>query len=60
MNIADVTASIRSVYLAHHKVKTLAHVEEVAKTALWLADLHHLDPDKVQAAALLHDISAIM
>lgn len=60
MNTAGTTASIRNTYLAHRKVKTLAHVEDVAQTALWLADLHHLDPDKVQTASLLHDISVIM
>ena len=31
------------------------HVKEVARTALWLADLYGVDPFEAQAAGLLHD-----
>ena len=60
MDTADITAAIRNTYLAHSKAKTLEHAEQVTQTALWLADLYHLDPVKVKTAALLHDISVIM
>ena len=51
---------IKNLYLGHHKEKTLKHAEEVAETAVRLAEIHHLDPGKTRIAALLHDISAIM
>lgn len=35
--------------------KRLRHVKEVARTALWLADLYGVDPFEAQAAGLLHD-----
>jgi len=52
--------SIKNKYLKHHKENTLRHVEEVAETAVWLAEIYKLDVAKVHLAALLHDISAIM
>ena len=52
--------SIKNKYLKHHKENTLRHVEEVAETAVWLAEIYKLDVAKVRLAALLHDISAIM
>lgn len=52
--------SIKNKYLKHHKENTLKHVEEVAETAVWLAEIYKLDVAKVRLAALLHDISAIM
>lgn len=52
--------SIKKRYLDHHKENTLKHVEEVAETAVWLAEIYKLDVAKVRLAALLHDISAIM
>ena len=60
MKISEIIDSIKSTYLIHHKAKTLAHAEKVADTALWLAEKHHLDPEKTGIAALLHDISAVM
>lgn len=51
---------IKNRYLSNHKENTLKHVEEVADTAVWLAEVYHLDSVKVKLAALLHDISAIM
>lgn len=51
---------IKNTYLSHHKENTLRHVEEVAKTAVWLAKVYNLDVVKTEIAALLHDISAIM
>lgn len=52
--------SIRNTYLSHNKANTLKHVEEVAETAAWLAEIYDLDVSKVRLAALLHDISAVM
>ena len=52
--------SIKNKYLKHHKENTLRHVEEVAETAVWLAELFGLDITKVRLAALLHDISAVI
>lgn len=52
--------SIKKKYLDHHKENTLKHVEEVAETAVWLAELFELDITKVRLAALLHDISAVI
>ena len=60
MNTAELIESIRNTYLDHHRVKTLKHVEEVAQTAVWLAEKHCLSPEKCRLAALLHDISVIM
>lgn len=51
---------IKNRYLSNHKENTLKHVEEVADTAVWLAEVYHLDSVKVKLAALLHDISAIV
>lgn len=51
---------IKNRYLSNHKENTLRHVEEVADTAVWLAEIYDLDSEKVKLAALLHDISAIM
>ena len=51
---------IRETYLSGNKAKTLKHAEEVAETAAWLAEVHHLDEEKARTAALLHDISAVM
>ena len=55
----DIAAAIRKTYLDSHKEKTLKHAEEVAETAVWLAERHHLDAEKARLAALLHDISAV-
>ena len=51
---------IKSTYLQNNKAHTLKHVEEVADTAVWLAEIYGLDAEKVRLAALLHDISAII
>ena len=51
---------IKNKYLSSHKENTLRHVEEVSDTAVWLAKIYDLDIVKVELAALLHDISAIM
>lgn len=51
---------IKNKYLSNHKENTLRHVEEVADTAVWLAKVYNLDIAKVELAALLHDISAVM
>lgn len=51
---------IKNRYLSNHKENTLRHVEEVADTAVGLAEIYDLDSKKVKLAALLHDISAIM
>lgn len=47
-------------YQSGNKNKTLKHVQEVAKTAEWLAQIHQADIEKAKLAALLHDISAIV
>ncbi len=60
MEAFDIADSIKHTYLSHHKVKTYTHVQEVSKTAVWLAGKYHLNPDKVRIAALLHDVSAVM
>ena len=51
---------IKNKYLSSHKENTLRHVEKVSDTAVWLAKIYDLDIVKVELAALLHDISAIM
>lgn len=51
---------IKKCYLDHHKEKALRHVEEVAETACRLAKDYGLDTEKVNLAAMLHDISVIM
>ena len=51
---------IKKKYLDNHKETTLKHVEAVAETAVWLAEIYKLDVTKVRLAAMLHDISAIM
>ncbi len=60
MEELEVIDLIKYKYLSSHKEKTLRHVEEVADTAVWLAEIYNLDIMKVKLAALLHDISAIM
>lgn len=51
---------IRNKYKSHYKEHTLKHVEEVARTAVWLAGIYNLEPEKAELAALMHDISAII
>ncbi len=60
MGRREMMESIRNTYLSHNKANTLKHVEEVAETAAWLAEIYDLDVSKVRLAALLHDISAVM
>ena len=52
--------SIKDIYLSNNKSKTWKHVQEVAETAVWLAEKYSLDTDKIKIAALLHDVSAIL
>ena len=52
--------SIKEIYISNNKPRTWEHVQEVAETAIWLAERHSLDSEKVKIAALLHDVSAIM
>lgn len=56
----DCQEMIRKFYTDHHKEHTLKHVEAVAKTAVWIAKDYDMNMEKVQLAALLHDISVIM
>ena len=51
---------VRACYLDHHKEKTLRHAEEVAQTARGIAGAFGLQIDKVDLAAILHDIGVIM
>ena len=60
MEDGSMAGRIKTAYMEAHKPRTLRHVEAVADTALWLADIHHLDRAKTETAALLHDISAVM
>ena len=60
MEIRPVIDWIINTYLDNHREKTLKHVKAVAGTAVWLAGLHRLDPEKAETAAMLHDISVIM
>ena len=48
--------SIKDIYLSNNKSKTWKHVQEVAETAVWLAEKYSLDTDKIKIAALLHDV----
>ncbi len=52
--------SIKDIYISNNKPKTWEHVQEVAETAVWLAEKYGLEQEKVKIAALLHDVSAIM
>ena len=45
--------SIKDIYLSNNKSKTWKHVQEVAETAVWLAEKYSLDTDKIKIAALL-------
>jgi len=60
MNSEHLLTAIREKYLSNHKEHTLKHAENVATTAVWLAEIYNLDITKVYLASLLHDISAIM
>jgi len=60
MEYFELIESIKTRYLNNHKEHTLAHVQEVAETAVWLARIYNLDIAKTELAALLHDISAII
>ena len=59
MEKRDLMDTIRRVYADHYKEHTLKHVEAVAKTAVRLAAGYELNEEKVQLAAMLHDISVI-
>lgn len=60
MKKQDWMDAIRKFYTDHHKEHTLKHVEAVAETAVRIAKDYDLNTEKVQLAALMHDISAIM
>lgn len=60
MDNCKMIESIKNKYLCNHKENTLKHVENVAETAVELAKVYNLNVEKVELAALLHDISAIM
>ncbi len=60
MDNCKIIESIKKKYLCNHKENTLKHVENVAETAVELAKVYNLNVEKVELAALLHDISAIM
>ena len=56
----DLINSIKNRYLCNNKEDVLSHVEDVARIAVGLAKTYKLDIDKIELAALLHDISGIM
>lgn len=56
----DVIDKIKNKYLNNNKADVLKHVEDVADIAVGLAKAYNLDIDKINLAALLHDISGIM
>lgn len=56
----DLINSIKNRYLCNNKEDVLSHVEDVARIAVELAKTYKLDIDKIELAALLHDISGIM
>ncbi len=60
MDNCKIIESIKNKYLCNHKENTLKHVENVAETAAELAKVYNLNVEKVELAAFLHDISAIM
>ena len=60
MDNCKIIESIKKKYLCNHKENTLEHVENVAETAVELAKVYNLNVEKVELAALLHGISAIM
>ena len=60
MNKYAVIDLIKNKYLSNNKADVLKHVEDVASIAVKLAKAYNLDADKIELAALLHDISGIM
>jgi predicted HD superfamily hydrolase involved in NAD metabolism len=59
MTTADLLTpdEIRVVLADYLKPETLAHVERTANVARRLALQHHLDPDRAEATALVHDVA---
>ena len=56
----DLIDLIKNKYLSNNKADVLKHVENVAEIAVELAKTYNLDIDKIELAALLHDVSGIM
>ena len=50
--------SIKEIYISNNKPKTWEHVQEVAETAIWLAERHSLDSEKVKIAEVVWDFGA--
>ncbi len=51
---------IKNLYFKYHKESTYRHVYHVSQVARILGKQYHLDIEKLEIAALLHDISAIL
>ena len=59
-NLNMMIEAIKNKYITHNKQDVLQHVEDVARVAVSLAEIHGLDVEKIRLAALLHDVSCIM
>ncbi len=49
----DVIELIKEKYLSNNKEHTYKHVENVADTAVWLAQVYSLDIEKVKLAVFI-------
>lgn len=56
----DYLADAEKLYIKNGKEKTFAHVQAVAETAEQLAERFGLDKKRCQAAAILHDLAAVL
>ena len=56
----DLAEDVRALLEANDKAKTYRHVRDVAEANAAIARRYHLDEGKCRAAALLHDVSAVI
>lgn len=56
----ELREDVRALLYANNKPKTFTHVSNVAEVSLALANRFGLDGETCEAAALLHDISAVI
>ena len=57
---SGVEDGVRALLTANSRPKTLAHILDVAEMNVRIGEMHGLDREKCAAAALLHDISAVI
>jgi len=60
MFTGDIKKDVHAFFKKNNDIRTLHHTLDVAAEAVRIAKLYNVDPQKVECAALLHDISNVI